>query len=377
MKIGILTLPLHTNYGGILQAYALQTILERMGHEAIVLGKKNHAQLPPLWKMPLSYSKRLIKKFILGEKSIRIFHEQWYNKTYPIVSQYTQKFIDKYINYVTPGDLSSLNPNDFDAIVVGSDQIWRPIYYRKIENAFLAFAEEWKIKRIAYAASFGTDQWEYTSDQTEKCKNLVKKFDAVSVRESAAVNLCKEHFGINALHVLDPTMLLNKNDYISLFEASQTPKSPGNLLVYILDETHEKAELVDKIAKEKGLIPFMVNSLVDNQYAPLEKRIQPPIENWLRGFYDAEFVITDSFHACVFSIIFGKPFIAYGNARRGLSRFNSLLKMFSLEDRLTTSSKINQLNDIDWNVVEKKLNDLRIESFIFLKNNCNHPKLAY
>lgn len=369
MKIGILTLPLHTNYGGILQAYALQTILERMGHEAIVLGKKNHAQLPPLWKMPLSYSKRLIKKFILGEKSIRIFHEQWYNKTYPIVSQYTQKFIDKYINYVTPGDLSSLNPNDFDAIVVGSDQIWRPIYYRKIENAFLAFAEEWKIKRIAYAASFGTDQWEYTSDQTEKCKNLVKKFDAVSVRESSAVNLCKEHFGINALHVLDPTMLLNKNDYISLFEASQTPKSPGNLLVYILDETHEKAELVDKIAKEKGLIPFMVNSLVDNQYAPLEKRIQPPIENWLRGFYDAEFVITDSFHGCVFSIIFGKPFIAYGNIKRGLSRFNSLLKMFSLEDRLTTSNNINQLNDIDWNLIEKKLNDLRIESFDFLKNN--------
>ena len=71
LKIGILTLPLHTNYGGILQAYALQTVLERMGNEVIVLGKKNHAQLP-LWKMPLSYSKRILKKYVLGKKNIRV-----------------------------------------------------------------------------------------------------------------------------------------------------------------------------------------------------------------------------------------------------------------------------------------------------------------
>lgn len=368
MKIAILTLPLHTNYGGILQAYALQTVLERMGNEVIVLGKNNHAQLP-LWKMPLSYSKRILKKYVLGKKDSRVFHEQWYNKTYPIISQNTQKFIDKYIHYLTPTSLNSINPKDFDAIVVGSDQIWRPKYYSKIENAYLEFAENWDIKRIAYAASFGTDKWEYSLSQTEKCKGLVQKFNAVSVRESAAVNLCKEHFGINALHVLDPTMLLDKNDYINLFEAAKTPKSPGNLLVYILDKTTEKTELVNKIAKEKGLLPFRVNSLVENHNTPLEKRIQPPIEQWLRGFYDADFVVTDSFHACVFSIIFGKPFIAYGNASRGLSRFNSLLKMFSLEDRLTIDSNIRQLQDIDWNVIEKKLNHLRIESFNFLKDN--------
>lgn len=368
MKIGILTLPLHTNYGGILQAYAMQTILERMGHEVIVLGKKNQVQLP-LWKMPLSYSKRILKKYLFGKKDIRIFYEQWYNKSYPIISQNTQKFIDKYIHYSTPNGLNSIHPKDFDAIVVGSDQIWRPKYYGKIENAYLEFAKNWNIKRVAYAASFGTDKWEYTQTQTEVCKVLVQKFNAVSVRESAAVNLCKEHFGINALHVLDPTMLLNKNDYINLFEAVKTPKSSGNLLVYILDETPEKAELVNKIAKEKNLLPFRGNSLVENHNAPLEKRIQPPVEQWLRGFYDADFVITDSFHACVFSILFNKPFIAYGNEKRGLSRFYSLLKMFSLENRLTTNSQIQQLNDINWNVVEKRLNNLRIESFNFLKDN--------
>lgn len=366
MRIGILTLPLHTNYGGILQAYALQTVLERMGHRVVVLGKLKYSKLP-LWKMPLSYSKRICKKYFLGEKSVKIFYEQWFNKTYPIISQNTQRFIDNYIHYVTPDSLNSLNSNDFDVIVVGSDQIWRPKYFSNIENAYLKFAQNWNIKRVAYAVSFGTDHWEYTPIQTDKCRNLAHKFDAVSVRESSAVFLCQKYFGIKAQHVLDPTMLLDKKDYISLFEVARTPKSYGNLLVYLLDETPEKNELVNNVAKEKGLTPFRVNSLVENHNAPIEKRIQPPIEQWLRGFYDAEFVVTDSFHACVFSIIFGKPFIAYGNENRGLSRFDSLLQLFSLEDRLTTSSIINNFTDIDWDKVKKRLNYLRLLSFNYLE----------
>lgn len=366
MKIGILTLPLHTNYGGILQAYALQTVLERMGHEVVVIGKPNQAKLP-LWKMPLSYPKRILEKYILGKKDIRIFHEQWFNQTYPIVSKNTQPFIDKYIHYTTPSNLSVLDSNQFNAIVVGSDQIWRPKYYPQIANAYLAFAEKWKIKRIAYAASFGTDKWEYTSSQTDACKKLAQIFNGISVRESSGINLCKQYLSTNAQHVLDPTMLLNKEDYIKLFEEAKTPKSSGNMLVYVLDETPEKTALINKISKEKGLTPFRVNSQIENPHAPLENRIQPPVEQWLRGFYDAEFVVTDSFHACVFSILFGKPFIVYGNESRGLSRFESLLHLFSLEDRLATNNNNIPLSDIDWNNVKKRLAYLREDSQDFLK----------
>lgn len=368
MRIGILTLPLHTNYGGILQAYALQIVLERMGHEVVVFGRPKFLKLS-LWKLPLLYSKRLLKKYILGEKEVRIFYEQWFNRAYPIISQHTQLFIDNYIHYLTLDSLDSLNPDDFDAIIVGSDQIWRPKYSSKIENAYLQFAVNWKIKRVAYAVSFGTDQWEYTSAKTEKCKKLVHKFDAISVRELSGVNLCQNYLGVKAQHVLDPTMLIDKMDYINIFETARTPKSPGDLLVYILDETPEKTELINNVSKEKGLIPFRVNSVSENHKIPLEKRIKPSLEKWLRGFYDAEFVVTDSFHACVFSIIFGKPFIVYGNENRGLSRFESLLKLFSLEDRLITNSNLKSFTDINWMEVEKKLHYLRKESSRFLEDN--------
>ena len=96
MRIGIFTLPLHTNYGGILQAYALQTVLERMGHEASVITTSNKAELP-VWKWPYSYPKTDDKKYILG-KNEPVFFESYHNRVYPIVGQYTLQFINKYIH---------------------------------------------------------------------------------------------------------------------------------------------------------------------------------------------------------------------------------------------------------------------------------------
>ena len=211
MKIGILTLPLHTNYGGILQAYALQTVLERMGHQTVVLNHKRKYSLPA-WRLPLSYTKRVIKKFVLGRKDIRIFAEQHQNKEYAIVSQHTQRFIDTYIHTYNVESFKSLKAADFDAIVVGSDQVWRPKYFEPmfgegIDNAFLSFAHNWKIKRISYAASFGTEDWEYTDEYTRMCSELLGLFDAITVREESGVRLCKDKFGVDAEHVLDPTML--------------------------------------------------------------------------------------------------------------------------------------------------------------------------
>lgn len=366
MKIGVLTLPLQTNYGGILQAYALQTTLERMGHEVILLNESRIQKLKPS-RAPFTYTKRLLKKYLLNQKC-RIFEEQYQNKIYPIISQHLQKFINKYIHCIYLQDLCTLHSNEFDAIIVGSDQIWRPKYYPKIENAFLDFTKKWNIKRIAYAASFGTDKWEYTSTQTNKCKKLIQKFNAISVRESSAVDLCKRYFNTKALHVLDPTMLLNKEDYIKLFEAVQTPQSPGNLLVYILDETPDKTSLINNIAQKKGLTPFRVNSQIGNPNAPLKKRIQPSVEQWIRGFYDAEFVITDSFHACVFSILFGKPFIVYGNEGRGLTRFESLLSTFEFKNSITTDIDKVYINNIDPDLINKLLLEMRNHSISFLQS---------
>lgn len=367
MRIGILTLPLNTNYGGILQAYALQTILERMGHKVHIIEKEKQSLSISIYKMPFTYGKRIAKN-LMGKKA-PIFYEQKYNREQPIIRQYTDQFIEKYIHVTKYKNFSDIKESEYDTIVVGSDQIWRPKYFRvdKIENTFLKFAENWKIKRIAYAASFGTDKWEYTKKQTSICGELLKKFDAVAVREESGVQLCKEHFRVVAQHVLDPTMLLEKEDYIKLFEANNTPKSQGNLLCYFLDESDEKKELIKRVAEEKGLTPFNVKSKSDDINSPISDRMQPPIEQWLRGFFDAEFVVTDSFHACVFSILFNKPFIVYGNKKRGLSRFESLLNIFGLKNLMITNiSEYKSGNIIKWENINEILVSNRKKAFDIL-----------
>lgn len=119
-----------------------------------------------------------------------------------------------------------------------------------------------------------------------------------------------------------------------------------------------------------GLNAFHANSEVNNLGLPLNERIQPPLERWLRGFYDADFVVTDSFHACVFSIIFHVPFVAIGNKERGMSRFQSLLSLVNLEERLldenATVDDIQSLKDIDWDKVDELLQKQREISMSFL-----------
>lgn len=369
MRIGILTLPLYTNYGGILQAYALQTVLERMGHEVVVIATPNMAKLP-VWKWPYSYPKRIIRKYILG-KNEPVFFESYYNHAYPVVYRYILQFIGRYIHRFEVEKLPDLKEKDFDAFVVGSDQVWRPIYYpTKIENAYLDFAKDWNVKRMAYAASFGTSDWEYTAGQTRRCRELLRKFNVVSVREESAVGLCHKFFGVNANHVLDPTMLLDVRDYIDLVEKVDVPKSEGTLLCYILDETKSKTDLILKLVDETGLVPFHGCLWIRNWNVSLASCIQPSIEQWIRGFMDAKFVVTDSFHACVFSILFNKPFIVVGNKERGLARIESLLKMFGIQKVLydCDDNKNIDLNCIrmDWEDINRKLQDLRKYSFDLL-----------
>lgn len=366
MKIGILTLPLHTNYGGILQAYALQTVLERMGHEVVVLDRPFHRKGLSIKKKITYYPKRFIKRYILFRKNVRILQEEYVERVQPIVEQNTKLFIDKYIHIRTVNNINTISDKEFDAIVVGSDQIWRPTPHHNIYDAYLEFALTWNIKKIAYAVSFGTDCWEYSEQETTKCNDLVKQFDGISVREESGIELCSKYLNVESELVLDPTLLLDKKDYMDLINNRRTKESHF-LLVYILDMTEEKQRLVDKISKEKNLIPLVVNSKVENLQAELNERIQPPVENWIQGFCDADFVITDSFHACAFSIIFNKQFLVYGNASRGLARFKSLLSIFNLSNRFITSTNdYKAMPDINFDEVNRIMNKYREKSMSFL-----------
>lgn len=369
MKIAILTLPFNINYGGILQAYALQTILEQRGHDVHIIEETQKPLRLPFYKKPFCYGKRIIKN-IMGKKCC-ILYEQKYNQELLIIKQNISKFINENIHLTTYKKFSYIKESEYDVIIVGSDQVWRPKYFgtAQIEKAFLGFTKGWNIRRISYAASFGTSEWEYTHAQTHKCSILLHKFNMVSVREKSGIDLCKRYLNTEAKQVLDPTLLLEKEDYIRLFQSGHTQKSKGNLLCYILDETEEKRILINQVAKDKKLIPFNIKAKDNKINIPLSDRIQPSIEQWIRGFYDAELVITDSFHACVFSILFKKPFIVYGNKNRGLTRFNSLLESMGLKNNLILN--LNEYdNNKDYSINNeslKKLSDLRKESLNFLE----------
>lgn len=372
MRIAIITLPLNANYGGILQAFALQTVLKQLGHtvETIQIPYKRKLNL---WITPLVYTKRFILKYILG-RNVRVLFEHWCNITDPLLVKQMKCFIDRYISVRFINRYSDIRDSEYDAFIVGSDQVWRPIYFGfPIEDAYLAFAKDWQgVKRIAYAASFGTDNWEYKKKQTNICRNLVKLFCAISVREESAVGLCRQYLHSEAQHVLDPTMLLTINDYCKLFVDKQLLPNEGELLTYILDENSETENIVSQFIDKLGYRTFRINSRYEDYNAPLNERIQPPVEQWLKGFHDAKFVVTDSFHATVFSILFGKPFIVIGNKERGLSRLKSLLNLFELENHLIIVGDQMEL-DMDYSLntqtINLSLDKLRTKSFDFLNSH--------
>ena len=335
MKIGILTLPLQANYGGILQAYALQTVLERMGHEVVVFQTYYDGVRKISPKVfPLVLIKRLLRKCFINH-STPVFWETKKRKETPILRKNTDKFIEQYIHCLHVNNLKEVSSNDFDAIIVGSDQIWRPEYVKRlwktdIQDAFLRFAEGWSIKRIAYAASFGMDNWLLSHEETDECSRLAKAFDAISVREASAVKLCSDNLGVTAQHVLDPTILLEAEDYLKLIDDTTKNEINKGVFAYILDETPEKLSLVARIAHDYGMKQYSISiNSMDYSKSP-EDRAYPSVESWLKCFHDANFVVTDSFHGSVFSIIFRKPFYAIGNASRGMARFNSFLGTSSI-----------------------------------------------
>ncbi len=371
MKIGILTQPLHSNYGGLLQNYALQQTLVRAGHEVETIdwggGSGFRAML---------YRMKVQVLHTLLPNRYPLLKYMPNDKEKSIIQRNTHHFINTYINHTETihsyeGFVSQAAKGKYDAYVVGSDQCWRPCYNAFLPSMFLDFVQDKQVKRIAYAASLGTDKWEFTPQQTAVCVPLAKKFDMVSVREDSGVKLCKENLGVDAVHVLDPTMLLTKEDYIQLIEKEKEPKSDGTLFNYILDPDAKKSAFIQKVAKAKGLKAFQVLPKCQAEIRTKEdvkKRIEdcvfPGVTTWLRAFMDAEMTIVDSFHGMVFSIIFNKPFWAIGNVSRGMSRFTSLLKMFHLEDRLLDADNLDDVDfskPINWTMVNGILEEKRRE----------------
>jgi len=381
MKIGILTQPLHANYGGLLQAYALQTTLQKMGHDAIIINREysqyeNPVDIPQSRvSKALDFIKYYIKVLVGRPAYLMVprtkLHLLWRNAKEFLAKYYTISptlYTDKQL-------IDYYRSANFDCLIVGSDQVWRPAISPNIYNYFFDFAEEDNLKKLAYAASFGVNKWEFTEEQTYKCSRLAKLFDAISVRESSGVSLCKDYLGVEAYHVLDPTFLLEKEDYIEIINKEHEPISDGSLYYYILDSATSKMTLIKEIASKYQMKSYSCNFKgYEKCYriGHFEDSVYPPTTKWLRGFLDAKMVLTDSFHGAVFSIIFNKPFWVIGNKERGMARFESLLGLFGLEDRLIDIENYERVDfqmPIDWTGINNKKLALKEASLAFLVYN--------
>jgi len=376
MRIGILTQPLYTNYGGLLQCYALQSILKKMGHEAIVLQREHNRQYSFLGAL-VYYLKHFVK-LILGRHSSWHYYVSQGRRDY--IAKNTCQFIEKFIVprskqcYTTDQLAKEVDSLRLNAIVVGSDQVWRPYYSPCQENFFCDFLpKDSSIKRIAYGASFGTKEWLFSPKLTARCASLVQSFCAVSVREDSGIELCQKYLKTDAVQVLDPTMLLEPTDYYNLLP-TPIPKKENSLFCYLLNRSFEKQKIIETVAMKLGLLPFEImppkQDSADNLYKCIEACVYNPVEDWLSAFIQAEMVLTDSFHGVVFSIIFNKPFWVIENQERGAARFESILRCFHLENRLISQSNFSDLEwslPIDWEKINSKRSICQKDSMTYLQ----------
>lgn len=371
LKVGILTLPISTNYGGTLQAIALYRLLHVQGYEVVLIYKKSSLVLwkriiiKILLKIPFHDFKNF-KATYKEKKEKKDFHRDFIAKEILTISEdlYSKK------------DLALFSKKErFDAVIVGSDQVWRKAYIndKYYKSYFLDFLDGTRVKKIAYAASFGKNYWE-GKDDIEDISKCLKDFSAVSTRELSGVDICKNSFKIdNVKHVLDPTLLMGKEYYLNdiIFKNDTSIIHRGRLVTYVLDEAEDKKEIINFIQSSLNieytnhLKGFNCSSAIYT------------IPQWLASFAYADMIITDSFHGMVFSIIFEKKFVVIGNASRGLDRFTSLLAMLGLEDRLVFSLrdiKSKVMKDIDYSIVSKILNLKKQKSYDFLADALNTNK---
>lgn len=369
MKIGILTQPIGRNYGGILQNWALQQILIREGHQPVTITHQGEIR-----KHKFLFDIRDVAaycvKHIIHHPTRRENKLPWDHSPFKRLRGFAKKHI-KQTRYMPVINAHLLKEHNITTLIIGSDQTWRPKYNGQYLNLMYAdFLMDNSINTFSYAASFGTGTWEYPEEQTLMVRKAIKKFKAISVREKSGVNLCKKYLGREAIHVLDPTLLLNESDYKELI-----PKKifsclpPDYVAVYILDLTDEKKAIVNDICNKLGLTPlYFGNTESDGKNLV-------SVEYWLAALMKSSFVITDSFHGTVFSINFHKPFISLINHNRGADRFNSVLELFNMKKRsrdivegeLTISDILK--DNIDWSDVDIILDKARKDSLKYLKDN--------
>ena len=367
-KAGILTITDGANYGNRLQNYAMQELLSSLDLEAETIRRET-----PRDKHGIILVKYLVKQYIkrlIGRKNTdfalrerkRKFSE--FNRTYIRFSNTCLS------NNQAPEDLK----NQYDYFICGSDQIWNAnfdVVKCDIKNHLAAFA--YPCQRISFAASFGTSR--IASGFEDIFKNELSKFKAIAVREDAGKKIVDSLTGKNATVVLDPTLLLNKKEWIMIEKKPEYIHGEKYIVTYFLGGRNQRIQsFLQYIAQKENfrIINLEMEFIHDGMIEDRDIFLTAPDEFiWL--IHHAECVLTDSFHASAFSVIFKKSFLVYQRiaAEKGndmSSRIDTLLSKFNLlECRDNIDSPTKLPFKPDYSNVDSQLEIERKKAIDFLK----------
>lgn len=368
-KIGVFTFHFAENYGAVFQAYGLVTCLRNLGVEAEIINyHPDYVEGGGGFKLPTS-KKNIRANLVIAYQKL--------TKLYSLLRNnhgLKQKFAVFRHNYLHVSDISYKSLAElrnaapaYDVYVCGSDQIWNPSEQFGVDPAyFLSFGDK-KKKRVSYAASFGRDTLDEGCHQ--EIGGLLKAFDALSVREQTGVELARKLSGREVYWMPDPTILLT--DYTPIVHAPDRQKP--YMFSYVLRSGEGITEIQAHIAQRLSL-DILVPHNPMRRWKVIGETIYPGPEEWLGYIKHADFVVTNSFHGTVFSVLFNKPFITIGlgGSKSGLNaRAKALLKRVGLEQRLLTDLTVANAEtllqeQIDWDAVNQKLADWRKEALDFI-----------
>lgn len=365
-KIGLATCFID-NYGACLQAHALQTAIENLGFQCDIIN----------FTEPLGYPKNTVKdrlKTIPAVKEIYARLKPSVRKSYGVEKKFIL-FRKKYLNissreYRTTADIKK-NPPVYDAYVCGSDQIWNPkLYGRNNSVYFLDFAPKGK-RRIAYAPSIGLH--EFPHEYADDFKNLVDKMDTVSVREAEGKKIVDELTHKTARVVLDPTLLHNSAYWSKLTRSAEI--DVPFIFCYVFGDKPYMHEVIEQLQSETGyLIVYTDVTKWGSKIRNSEPASGVGPSEFLWLIKNAEFVITDSFHATAFSLNFNTPFYTMlrnddSDKMNMNSRIYSILEKVGLESRIVSSKTIPEKMNytVDFSEANKKLQECREQDINFLK----------
>lgn len=371
-KVGIVTLHGYENYGNKLQNYALQEVIKDLGFtvETVVITNTQNNEKKYLQK--INKATTMSFKEIYKKIYARINRKKTYYINRKLINERINCFKDFSDIYLTEKFYSNEKlelgkvDEEYDYFITGSDQVWNPLYINKLPIYFLTFAN--KNKRISYAPSFGRSN--IPKEYEERFRKWILGINRLSVREEAGSKIIKDLTGKDAIVLVDPTLMLTKEQWLSISKGAPNKPSKGYILTYFLGGiSKENKNYINTVAKQNELDIINMADLKDRD------TYKTGPSEFIDYINSANVFLTDSFHGVVFSILMETPFIVYKRISKSASmysRIETLLDMFDLKSREAQNIKnMEEIFNVDYSHVPPILEEERKKSLDYLKEALN------